>query len=293
MGLLRHLLKPLALALLLASGCASQQPAGPLLWRVDGADNTVYLLGSVHLLRAEDYPLPLAFEEAYAQAGRLVMELDMDDLDAAEIQKTMLGAGVIGNSNGLRELLGEQVWASAAAEAAAIDIDLDALNFAEPWLAALTIVDMQMIRMGYDSRHGIEAYYTGRARQDAKPITGLEDIGEQIAFFDNMPLVTQRRFLLKAIEDARELQPGMERLLSAWRSGDTLALEKEMLASFDEFPELYDSLVVTRNRRWLLALEALLDEEDDYLVIVGALHLIGSDSVIAMLRQAGYTVNRQ
>ncbi len=285
--------KPLVLTLILlaaAHGCAGDGPAGPLLWQVDGDSNTVYLLGSVHLLRAEDYPLPLVFEKAYLESERLVMELDMDDLDPVAIQQSMLGAGIITGGDDLRTLLGEQMWADAAAEAATIGIELDAFSFAEPWLVALTIIDMQMTRIGYNPQDGIEIHYTNRAQQDAKPVTGLESVGEQIAFFDELPLATQRRFLLKAIEDARELQPGMDRLVSAWRSGDTATLEQEMLVSFDEFPELYESLVVGRNRRWAQALEALLDDEDDYLVIVGALHLIGDDSVIAMLRAAGHVV---
>ncbi len=285
--------KPLVLTLILlaaAHGCAGDGPAGPLLWQVDGDSNTVYLLGSVHLLRAEDYPLPLVFEKAYLESERLVMELDMDDLDPVAIQQSMLGAGIITGGDDLRTLLGEQMWADAAAEAATIGIELDAFSFAEPWLVALTIIDMQMTRIGYNPQDGIEIHYTNRAQQDAKPVTGLESVGEQIAFFDELPLATQRRFLLKAIEDARELQPGMDRLVSAWRSGDTATLEQEMLVSFDEFPELYESLVVGRNRRWAQALEALLDDEDDYLVIVGALHLIGDDSVIAMLRATGHVV---
>lgn len=282
----------LALAIAAGHGCAVDNPAGPMLWQVEGSGNTVYLLGSVHLLRAEDYPLPEAYELAYVDAERLVMELDLDDLDATEIQQTMLDAGATGDGGDLRALLGEEVWASASAKAAAIGIELDNLKFVEPWLAALTIVDMQMIRLGYDPRYGIELHYAGRASGDAKTVTGLESVGEQIAFFDELPLPTQRRFLLKAIEDAQDLQPGMNRLIAAWKNGDLAALEREMLAGFEGFPELYESLVVTRNRRWAHALKGLLDDEPDYLVIVGALHLIGDDSVIALLRNSGHAVER-
>ena len=271
------------------AGCASAPPpADAFVWQLDGVDNRIYLAGSVHLLRAEDYPLPQALDTAYQEAEHLVMELDMDELDPLAVQQLMSATGMAESS--LRELLGEETWSRAETQAAALGIDLTMLNFAEPWLAALTIVNLQAMKAGYDPRFGVEEHYAARARADAKPVSGLETMAEQIGLFDSLSLPTQRRLMLQSIEEAHEIEAGMDTLVSAWKTGDAETLQTELEGSFEAFPGLYETLVVQRNRNWLDDIEALRAEQDDYLIIVGALHLVGKDSVIEMLRAKGYRV---
>ncbi|MBT8137842.1 MAG: TraB/GumN family protein [Gammaproteobacteria bacterium] len=285
--------------LVLAGGCSPDNSddvpndAGEhIVWEVQGESNSVFLLGSIHLLRPQDYPLPEVYDEVYAEAEQLVMELDMDDLDVSTMQREMMTAAMIDNGS-LRDLLGEEAWNTAARTAAGMDIELEMLGAVEPWFAALTVVELQMVKMGFNPALGVEFYFLERARNDDKPITGLETIGEQIAFFDEMPIDTQRRFLLKTLDDASKIGTDIDALVGAWRSGDLAAMRGELTRGFDGFPQVYNSLVAARNAGWLEDITDLLDDEDDYLVIVGALHLVGEDSLVKLLDEQGFQLNRR
>jgi uncharacterized protein YbaP (TraB family) len=261
-----------------------------LLWRVDGPSSTAYLLGSVHVLRkGVDLRTP-AIERAYAASSALVMELDYDDFDAAALGEIVAVKAT--DAGGLVESLGEEDYGRAAKRAARLGLDLEPLRPTEPWFAALSITDMALEQLGFDSEHGVEALFATRAVTDGKPIAGLETAEFQIGLLDAMPADQQRELFLKSIEEAEQLPGLVEEMVDAWRRGDEPALRAELETSFEGFPDLYRSLIVDRNERWMPAIDALLAGPSDHLVIVGALHLIGDHSVIRLLEQRGYRVER-
>lgn len=284
----------LALLLLCVGASPRADDAGhPLtLWRVDGAGNTVYLLGSIHLLRAEDHPLPRAIDAAYADAEVVVMELDMDDLDPAATQAAFNRAGVMTEGTTLRDLMGDEHYRAAEEAAAVIDVPLDMLAHAEPWLAAITVELMMLYRMGFDPMLGVEMTMTNRATADGKPIEGLETVEEQLGFLDGLPMEAQREMLLQTLLQGAAMSETVDALIEAWRHGDTATLESELLQSIAEQAALHDALIVSRNRRWAETITTWLDDETDYLVVVGALHLVGEHGVPALLGRAGYGIQQ-
>ena len=280
--------------LLVATAALCAEDAGhPLtLWRVDGAENSVYLLGSIHLLRAEDHPLPRAMQAAYADAEIVVMEIDMDDLDPARSQAAFNNAGVMTDGTTLRDMMGEEYYQAAEKAAAVIDVPLDMLTKSEPWLAAMTVELMMLYRMGFNPMLGVEMTMTNLATADGKPIEGLETFEEQLGFLDGLPLEAQREMLLQTLLQSAEISESIDTLIDAWRYGDTATLESELLRGIQEQAELHEVLIVDRNRRWAETIEAWLDDDSDYLVVVGALHLVGEDGVPSLLRQAGYGIQQ-
>lgn len=282
------------LLLCVAATAPRAEDAGhPLtLWRVDGAENSVYLLGSIHLLRAEDHPLPRAIDAAYADAEVLVMELDMDDLDPARTQAAFNSAGVMSDGTTLRELMGEEYYRAAEEAAAVIDVPLDMLASSEPWLAAMTVELMMLYRMGFDPMLGVEMTMTNRATADGKPIEGLETVEQQLGFLDGLPLEAQREMLLQTLLQGAEMTGSVDALIDAWRRGDTATLETELLQGIEEQADLHEALIVDRNRRWAETIATWLDDEQDYLIVVGALHLVGDDGVPSLLGQAGYGIQQ-
>ena len=280
--------------LLVATAALCAEDAGhPLtLWRVDGAENSVYLLGSIHLLRAEDHPLPRAMQAAYADAEIVVMEIDMDDLDPARSQAAFNNAGVMTDGTTLRDMMGEEYYQAAEKAAAVIDVPLDMLAKSEPWLAAMTVELMMLYRMGFNPMLGVEMTMTNLATADGKPIEGLETFEEQLGFLDGLPLEAQREMLLQTLLQSAEISESIDTLIDAWRYGDTATLESELLRGIQEQAELHEVLIVDRNRRWAETIEAWLDDDSDYLVVVGALHLVGEDGVPSLLRQAGYGIQQ-
>ena len=282
------------LLLCLVAGAPRAEDAGhPLtLWRVDGAANSVYLLGSIHLLRAEDYPLPRAIDAAYADAEVVIMELDMDDLDPVRTQAAFNQAGVITDGTTLRDLMGEEYYRAAEEAAAVIDVPLDMLASSEPWLAAITVELMMLYRLGFNPMLGVEMTMTNRAVADGKPIEGLETVDEQLGFFDGLPLEAQREMLLQTLLQSTEISASIDALIDAWRRGDTAMLETELLQGIEEQADLHEVLIVARNRRWAEIITTWLDDEQDYLVVVGALHLVGDDGVPTLLGEAGYEIQQ-
>ena len=283
----------LLLACVVASAPRAEDAGHPLtLWRVDGTANSVYLLGSIHLLRAEDHPLPRMIDAAYADAEIVVMELDMDDLDPARTQAAFNRAGVMTDGTTLRELLGEEHFRAAEEAAAVIDVPLDMLASSEPWLAAITVELMMLYRMGFNPLLGVEMTMTSRAAADGKPIEGRETVEEQIGFLDGLPLEAQREMLLQTLLQSADLDESIDALIDAWRRGDTATLEAQLLQGIEEQADLHEALIVGRNHRWAETIKTWLDDDQDYLVVVGALHLVGDDGVPSLLAAAGYGIQQ-
>jgi len=278
----------LIVALLLAAPGIANADEHPLsMWQINGVHNRVYLLGSVHLLRKQDHPIPTAIVAAYEDADTLIMELDMDDLDPVATQALVTDLGMIKNGGTLSELMGTALYAEAAQIADEIGIPLNMLSGTEPWLAAINVEQLILMRIGFDPQFGVESFLMRKAGNDHKEILGLESIEEQLGMLDSMSLDAQRSLLMQTLSESTNMAEMMDELVAAWRNGDLKYLEENMLADMQDYPELYESLIVTRNRNWTKQIEALLTDDQDYLIIVGALHLIGEDGVPTMLRALG------
>ncbi len=283
----------LLLLAFLAQPAYAEEAARPVtLWEVAGETNAIYLLGSIHLLRSEDYPLPAALDSAYDNADILIMEVDMDDLDPIATQTAFTTDGVLHDDTTLRDLMGEDQYRQAVIAAEVIDIPLDMLSKTEPWYAALTIEIMMLNRIGFDPTLGVEMYMMSKAVADGKRIDGFETIEEQIQFLDSMSLQAQRDMLIATLTESATLGDTMDDIIDAWRHGDVASLESGMLADLREHDELNKVLVTDRNSRWVTRIEDLLDDDEDYLIIVGALHLIGRDGVPMQLQRNGYDVHQ-
>jgi len=283
----------LLLLVLLAHPLHAAETGHPVtMWEVAGAKNSVYLLGSIHLLRTKDYPLPTALDTAYADADVIIMEVDMDDLNPITTQTAFTTYGILHDDRTLRDLMGNELYEQAVTAADAINMPLDMLSKTEPWYAAMTIEIMMLDRIGFDPTLGIEMYMMSKAKDDGKRIDGFETVEEQIQFLDGMSIQAQRDMLMSTLTESAKLREMMDELIDAWRHGDVAYLESGMLDDLAKHEELNKALVTDRNKRWVDRIEALLDDDDDYLIVVGALHLIGPDGVPEQLERNGYHVQQ-
>jgi uncharacterized protein YbaP (TraB family) len=262
------------------------------LWTVKGKTNTVYLLGSVHFLSPAEQ-LPSVVDQAYRDSEKLVMEIDMDDLDPKVVQQLTVDLGLLPSNETLQSKLGPQVYAQVAKQAQAVGLDPGLLSRLRPWFAALTLVQLNLKQMGLDAESGVEQKLVARAAIDHKEILGLETIQQQLGMLSGLADKQQREFLLYSVEDMDRAKNDIDELIAAWRKGDTRTLAQLLTEGLDEYPDLYRPLTVDRNRQWLASIEKLLTERDDYLVVVGALHLVGKDSLIDLLQQHGHKAQQQ
>ena len=273
-----------------AFSLAAAEPAA-VLWSLKGKTNTVYLLGSVHFLRPSEQ-LPKTIDAAYNDAEQLFMEIDMDDLDPLQTQQMTLELGMLPEGETLESQLGSATYAKVSEYARSIGVEPMLINRFRPWLAAITLVQLQLMKVGLDPNAGIEQRFVARAAQDNKEIRGLETLREQLTMMASLPAQQQREFLLYSVEDTERAMREIDELIAAWRVGDTNRLSKLMAEGFEQYPDLYRPMTVDRNKKWIDPIEDLLDDRDDYLVIVGALHLVGKDSVIELLEKRGHRVTR-
>ena len=285
----------LLVALAATAGAGAAEPSGhSILWSVRGEHNTVYLFGSIHVLRPGDVGLPPAAAAAYDDAERVIMEIDMDDpavSDPVAITTLMQQSALLPPGQSLRTVLGSD-YPVIAERSKAAGLDLSVMDRFAPWFVALLLLQIEITERGFDAAHGIEQQVTELAAADGKPITGLETPAQQFAILGGLSLQDQKRFLLMTLDESEQDDAQLDDLLDAWRRGDTAALASTLSEEFEDFPQLYRPLTEERNRAWVAELEELLDDEDDYLVVVGALHLVGRNSVVDLLRQRGHSVRQ-
>lgn len=287
-----RLLAWLGLLACLWSALALAQAPRPAAWQLQQGESTVLLLGSIHVLPASHAELPPIVAELYGQADTLVMELAMDQLDPVAFQLEVSRLGRQPQGRTLADSLGEARWDEAVRLASAIDLQLEMLAGVKPWLAALTVTQLRLMQMGFAPEFGLEVQLTGRATRDGKPILGLETTEEQLAVFAGLPAEEQAELLLQSLSDAVSLDEDVELILSAWLEGDIERMERELLDSVRATPALYEAVVAERNRSWIEPIEALLARPGTHLVVVGALHLVGEDSVVALLEARGHALER-
>jgi uncharacterized protein len=262
-------------------------------WSVKGQYNTVYLLGSVHVLKSDDRDMPAEALRAYAAAGSLVMELNLNDTAPEKVLAAGLGGEALPAGQTLASILGPEAYAKLTAHLQPLGLDPQFFDQMQPWFVALTLEQLELARLGFDPDSGVEAQFTRRAQADHKPIIALETMDEQLGLFSHMSLDQQRRFLLYCLEDADDSAEEMNEIVSAWHRGDTAKLERLLGEAVEKFPDLYRTLTTDRNLKWLPRIEGMLHEKQDYLIIVGALHLVGKDGVVALLERQGYKVLQQ
>lgn len=299
-----RLLKKLATTVLLVAlgaaplHAAPSTPAGspvPLLWQLGKGGSTVYLLGSFHLLREDDYPLAPEVEAAFADAESLVFEVAPSELDDPATTRRALEIAGFDNGGRLGPLLTDGVRANLDAMLAGRDASAAHFDRYEPWFVNLTLVMGISDRMGFRTEHGLDRHLMGRAVAARKPMTGLETVESQMRALESTPLGEQLASLSELVADPDAMRDALDQLHTAWRRGDVERLEAltrvEMLKST---PETYRLLNVERNRAWLPQLRRMLDGSPDHdvLVVVGAMHLLGDEGLIAQLRSQGYVATR-
>jgi uncharacterized protein YbaP (TraB family) len=268
-------------------GSLSATAASPV-WAIRGAHSTVYLAGSIHLLPDADAALPPAFARAYGDSARLVMEIDLGKLDPSEALATLLQHGGLPEGTSLRDLTGAPRYARASAAAAALELPSASMDHEAPWMVALQLTELEYAHLGFDPEQGVEQQLLRRARAEHKGTAGLESLADEMAVFEALTPAAQLRFLDMVLDDLGDTNDETRAVLAAWRRGDTARLAALLASEYRSFPMLYDALVTDRNRHWLPLIEQLLQGDENCLVVVGALHLVGSGGLLELLRKDGH-----
>ncbi|BCT93374.1 TraB/GumN family protein [Lysobacter helvus] len=302
------LLLAAALPVLAASPAKAPAPQSspvPLLWKVSDANNSVYLLGSFHLLRKDDYPLSKDIDAALTDAESVMFELPPEEMGSVELGQSMFVAAVRTDGTTLSDDLTPAMQKNYDKWVAAHDTDIRAmfggaagaelLQKMKPWMVGILVSLVDAKGMGMESELGLDMHLSAAAKAAGKPSSGLETGAQQLALFSGMSREEQLQLLDEALTESSDGKQEMESLHREWRAGNADALWNGMgKETRAKFPALYRRINVERNDAWVPKLEGLLRAPgtDDTLVVVGALHLLGNDGVVEKLRAKGFKVER-
>jgi uncharacterized protein YbaP (TraB family) len=280
-----------ALAILTAGAFAAfPAAADPALWVVRDEDSTIYLLGTVHVLRPDTVWRSPAIDRAMAEADALWIEVEADD--PAAMQPLVRKYG-LDPANPLSGKLTPEQKARLDAAAAGMGASGAALEPLRPWLAGLTLSIGPLVKAGYDPASGVESKLKAAARDAGKPIRTLETLEQQIGFFADLPPAVELAFLLSALDDMDSGPAMLDALVAAWSAGDMEALNELLVSEMAaDYPELYQALLVRRNKDWAGQIQTLLGGKGVSVIAVGAAHLVGDDSVQAQLLARDIAVER-
>lgn len=281
--------------LLVLSMLYSQESTGKsFLWEIQSKQGNSYLFGSVHLLKEEHYPLKKVIEDSFEQSGVLVLEIDLSGENLFKAGMYMLEKGKYQEDETLKDNISEKTYQLLKDKAKAMGVNFEWLNKWKPWMAALNILERKLINLGYNPMHGVDLYFLNKS-QGKKEIQGLETVEFQVGLFENFSKEESEKFLLSTIMEADQLEKEMDKMITAWSTGDAEAMEKTMTETIQEYPELeafYKKMNDDRNVRMVEKITSLLKTDKKYFIVVGAAHMVGKNGIVQLLKNKGYTVNQ-
>lgn len=269
-----------------------ERSASPALWKVADADTTIYLFGTIHLLPKDTKWRTPAFDQAAAGSDTLVIETVIDEANPAEIIGELFKLAVSDGLPPLAERVQPDKKAALAAAIAKSGLPPQTFDKLETWAAAFLLLGAQFKELGLDPNSGVESSLKKQFQDGGKPIGQLETNAEQLSYFDGLSEDAQGKFLAAVLEDPALAKIQFRLMLYSWNKGEENEIANYFNSDLGDSPELRDALLSRRNAKWARWVEGRLDRPGTVLVAVGAGHLVGDQSVVALLKKQGVEVTR-
>ena len=284
-----NLLKKFGLTLLAA---ATFQTQAASVWKVTSGTNTLYIGGTIHLLTAQDYPLPKAYEKAYQAADKVIFETNMETLVNPAFKQQMQTELSYSDGTTIDQVISPETYQSLKIYLDARQIPVMAIEHLKPSALAISLSMIELKHMGFTSA-GVDQFYADKAQQDNKPQGWLEEPEAQLEMLSNLNSEDSNEVINYTLTDIKEMPKTMNDLRESWRKGDMEAMAAIELKDFkQDYPEVYHSLLVERNDLWMPQIENMLKDDEVEFIMVGAMHLAGPDSLLEKLKASGYQVSR-
>jgi uncharacterized protein YbaP (TraB family) len=299
MNTLRRSRSALAVAVAMAAAAVASTVAQPraatrsFMWKATRQQGAVYLVGSVHMLTKDFYPLAAPIEAGFKDSDLLVEEVDLAEMLAPDQQFSLLARGMLPAGQRLDKVVSPATMALVNARVGSLGMPASALQQFKPWFLAMTLMAVEWEKAGFDAALGLDKHFYDRAQTEGKAVQGLETTEYQISRFDGMAMPQQDRFLAESLKDLDAEKASVQKIADAWKTGDLPTLERLVLQDVKDDPFMYQRLLVERNRNWLPKIEALFARRGRAFIVVGAAHLVGPDGLIAMLKAKGARVDQQ
>lgn len=265
------------------------------IWRVNGEQTDHFLMGSIHLLTEKEYPLPAIYDEVYQQADKLVFEVPIDELTNFAGIARLMQAAMYEEGKTLKSELTEGTYKrlvkllNSSNDFTPLLIVADRLR---PGFLVMGITEVLMKKAGASPEHGLDMVLHKKAVEDEKPTSGLETVDFQVSLFSDLTKEQEEALVVAVLDDLEGIADVFTETVKLWKKGDADRLAEFMNREMAELPVLEETLLYQRNRNWIPQLEELFAGDETTLVIVGAGHLAGQESVIDLLEKEGYAIEQ-
>jgi uncharacterized protein len=287
-------LAAIVLLALVSTPAFGQKTGSQFMWRVEGpGGSSAYLLGSLHVLTADFYPLSATINKAFAESKTLVEEIDIDETSDPMMMMAALAKAMLTDGRTLDQVVAPDVYAEVKKRAEKTGLPMMALQRMKPWLVAITLMAPTLQAAGFKPELGIDRHFFDRAKDSGMKRQALETMTYQLDRFDSLSPKLQEELLKATMEDLDKEVTGVKDMAQAWAFGNVAAIEKLTLDSLKQAPELYQRLLVERNNNWIPHVETCLKENAGCFIVVGAAHLVGPDGLPVLLTKKGYKVIQQ
>ncbi|MBN8418475.1 MAG: TraB/GumN family protein [Verrucomicrobia bacterium] len=260
-------------------------------WVVDAPNGgRLFLCGTIHILREQDYPLAPAYEAAYMYSNKLVLELPPGAASSAELTSRMSQLGQYPANTSLQANVSKETWEEVKKWAAKRGLDPSSLNRFRPWFVALMIPSLEYAALGAKADKGVDSYFEERAKKDGKPAEGLETVEFQIQLFASLSEKQQRELLEQTLGEISSVKEEFEKMIKAWKYGQLDELKEMLFREAEKYPDLMDLFLTARNLSWMDRLEQMLKRGEKVMVLVGTGHFTSDTGLIELFRKRGYRV---
>lgn len=260
-------------------------------WEVEKDGAKIYIGGTIHILREQDYPLPEQFNTAYSQSEILVTELDLKEMynptNIAKLQKSMM----YGDERSLKTVLSEDVYSKLDSACRQFGVNLVMMDKFKPSMVIMTLTFQALNKIGVKSE-GVDIYFANKAVIDNKSFLFLETFDEQLNFIENMGKGNEDEFVTYSIRDLEEHFASFNDLIEEWRVGNNELMLTQLDMYGKNYPEIYKTLLVERNNNWIPQIEGFFETKEVEFVLFGAMHLYGSFGILQQLQSRGYNIRQ-
>ncbi|MBM3808205.1 MAG: TraB/GumN family protein [Acidimicrobiia bacterium] len=289
----RRLTAVVALVLLLTPSLGAQAGKS-FLWKVEGEGGaSAYLLGSLHVLTPEWYPLNATINKAFAESKVLVEEIDLDEAGDPTQMMSALMKAMLTDGQTLDTVIAPELYAEVRRRAEKTGMPMMAIQRMKPWLVAITLMAPTLQAAGFKPELGVDRHFFDRAVAGGMKRQALETLQYQLDRLDGLPMKLQEDLLKATIADLDTEVKNVNEMAQAWAFGNVAAIETLTLAALKAAPELYARLLIERNNNWIPHVETCLAQRAGCFIVVGAAHLVGPDGLPTLLTKMGYKVTQQ
>lgn len=275
-----------------APGATGAAPRAQPLWEIRGRTNSVFILGSIHFARGDFYPLAQPIEQAYQRSSIVVFETDIGEMRGLGTQAKLLKAGLCPQGETLPQRVDKQTYAALQAWLKKTGGGASTFDPMRPWLASVSMVALELQKLGFDPNRGIDEHFYGRAKSDGKEIRGLETVDFQISLFADLNREEDAMFLKSMLEDVNRFPAVFGDVIDAWKAGDAARIEPLLMEITRQYPRIQQRFLTDRNKAWLPRIEEYVRAEQNVFMVVGMAHLVGKDGLVTLLKKKGLQVKQ-